>query len=72
MNKKMKKINIHISLDHYKYLKKHYSWTKNYDKNKHKSFSDYILYLLVLGVNDYYQKIIKKGERKLWNTILIN
>lgn len=54
MEKKTKKISIRISLSGYNYLKKHYSWTKDYDKHRHKTFSDYIRYLLVLGIDDYY------------------
>jgi hypothetical protein len=51
--KKIKRINIRISLKDYEYLKNHYNWTNKY-KPRHRTFSDYIRYLLDLGLDDYY------------------
>lgn len=52
-DKKIKRINVRISLEDYEYLKSHYKWTNRY-KTRHKTFSDYIRYLLDLGLNDYH------------------
>lgn len=53
-NKKIKRINVRISLEDYEQLKDHYNWTKRIMKNRHKSFSDYIRYLLEIGLDNYY------------------
>ncbi len=52
--KKIKRINVRVSLRDYELLKKHYNWTKKWMESRHKSFSDYIRYLLDLGYDDYY------------------
>lgn len=46
--KKIKRINVRISLFQYQYLKRLYKE----NKNKYKSFSDYIRYLLDLVLTD--------------------
>lgn len=46
--KKIKRINVRISLFQYHYLKRLYKE----NKNKYKSFSDYIRYLLDLALTD--------------------
>jgi hypothetical protein len=52
-DKKIKRINVRISLEDYEYLKNFYKWTNRYE-TRHKTFSDYIRYLLDLGLNDYH------------------
>ena len=58
--KKIKRINVRISLEDYEYLKRLY---KN-NTNKYKSFSAYIRHLLDLGstsnLYDFYLKIKKE------------
>lgn len=54
MEKKIKHINIRISLEDYVYLKRDYFWNNEFYKGRYKSFSDYIRHLLDLGLNDYH------------------
>ena len=49
-DKKIKRINVRISLTDYVILKHWY----NKLKNRHKSFSDYIRYLIEIGFHEYY------------------
>lgn len=53
-DKKIKRINVRISLENYEQLKDHYDWAKRSMKSKHKTFSEYIRYLLDIGLYDYY------------------
>lgn len=53
-DKKIKRINVRISLEDYELLKEDYNWTKKNMKSRHKTFSDYIRYLLDLGYDNYY------------------
>ena len=53
-NKKIKRINIRISLGKYLTLKKDFYISNKLNPKKHKSFSDYIRYLLDIGFNNYY------------------
>jgi hypothetical protein len=53
-DKKIKRINVRISLQDYELLKEHYNWTKKWMKSRHKSFSDYVRYLLEVGSDNYY------------------
>ncbi len=53
-NKKIKRINVRISLDDYLTLKKDFYLSNKLNPKKHKTFSDYIRYLLDIGLNDYY------------------
>lgn len=50
MEKKIKHINIRISLQDYESLKYNYFWNKEFYKGRYKSFSDYIRDLLDLGI----------------------
>jgi hypothetical protein len=52
-DKKIKRINVRISLQDYEYLKKQYKFA-NIFETRHKTFSDFIRYLLDLGLNDYH------------------
>ena len=53
-DKKIKRINVRISLQDYLTLKKDFYLSNRLNPKKHKTFSDYIRYLLDLGLNDYY------------------
>ena len=53
-DKKIKRINVRISLAEYLTLKKDFYVSNKLNPKKHKTFSDYIRYLLDLGLNDYY------------------
>ena len=52
--KKIKRINVRISLNDYLTLKKNFYLSNKFNPKKHKSFSDYIRYLLDIALNDYY------------------
>lgn len=62
--KKIKRINVRISIGDYLTLKKDFSLTKKLTPKKHKTFSDYIRYLLVIGFNEYYQKGVENERIK--------
>ena len=47
-DKKTKRINVRISSKDYEYLKKQYKYANMFE-TRHKSFSDYIRYLLEAG-----------------------
>ena len=52
--KKLKIISVRLSLKDYLTLKKDFYLSNKLNPKKHKTFSDYIRYLLDLGLNDYY------------------
>lgn len=53
-NKKIKRINVRISLEDYLTLKNYFYSSNRLNPKKHKTFSDYIRYLIELGLDDYY------------------
>lgn len=53
-DKKIKRINVRISLEEYLTLKKAFYLSNRPNPKKHKTFSDYIRYLLDIGFNEYY------------------
>ena len=52
--KKLKIISVRLSLKDYLTLKNYFYSSNRLNPKKHKTFSDYIRYLLDLGLNDYY------------------
>lgn len=50
--KKIKRINIRVSKSDYLYLKRYYLWSKELKKDHTKSFSEYIRYLLIIGIEN--------------------
>lgn len=53
-NKKIKRINVRISLEDYLTLKNYFYFSNRLNPKKHKTFSDYIRFLIELGLNEYY------------------
>lgn len=53
-DKKIKIISVRISLDDYLELQNYFYYANKYNPQKHKTFSDYIRYLLEVGLNEYY------------------
>lgn len=54
--KKIKRLNVRISQSDYKFLKKDFLIANNLKPNYFKSFSEYIRYLIDLGLDDFYYK----------------
>jgi hypothetical protein len=53
-DKKIKIISTRISLEDYLELKNYFYFSNKNNPKKHKTFSDYIRYLLEVGLNEYY------------------
>lgn len=53
-DKKIKRINVRISLKDYLTLKNYFYSSNRLNPKKHKTFSDYIRYLIELGLDDCY------------------